>query len=246
MQNRILSDDLRGNIVILYNVVTIDGPVGVGKSSVAKEVASRLGYTHIDTGAMYRAVTLAAMKNKIPFSDQSALTRTADESRIELIYNKGELTVLLNGEDVTTEIRDPEVSRNTSPVADTEGVRKKLVSLQREMGLKAPSVLEGRDISTVVFPDAFWKFYLDASVEERVLRRLRQLRNAGKEVEFENIREGILQRDLRDRSRDYGPLRAAPDAFIIDTTTLNREEVVNLILSFVKTAQNYSTFPEKG
>jgi cytidylate kinase len=219
--------------MVFYQVITLDGPVGVGKSAVARTLARRLGYRHIDTGAMYRAVTLAAMQRHIDLHNPEALENLARDCEIQLLYHGDDLTILLNGQDVTLDIRDPEVSKNTSPVADTPGVREKLVSLQRSLGLQGPSVLEGRDISTVVFPDAFWKFYLDASLEERTRRRVLQLRDAGKTACFEETLKAVHYRDSRDCSRSYGPLLIAPDAIVIDTTTLSEDDVIRLILVFI-------------
>ncbi len=217
----------------VYHVITLDGPVGVGKSSVARILSQRLGLRHIDTGAMYRAVTLAAMEQSMDLEDEQALTLLAQECDIRFVYDSNRLAVFLDGRDVTEAIRDPLVSRNTSPVADTPGVRQRLVSLQRSLGLEGPCILEGRDISTVVFPDAFWKFYLDASLEERARRRILQMRVGGKNPDFREVLESIRYRDLRDRSRSYGPLLIASDAVVIDTTFLSEPEVVDLIRSFV-------------
>jgi len=223
---------------MFYNVITIDGPVGVGKSSVAGNLAKRLGWRHIDTGAMYRAVTLAAMRRNIDLDDAEALTALAHACNINLMYDGNNIIIYLDGEDVTEAIRDPEVSRNTSPVSETAGVREEMVALQRQLGMQGSSIMEGRDIGTVVFPDAFWKFYLDASLDERTHRRVRQLQSTGKFIDFNETRDAIRQRDERDRSRSYAPLRIAPDAIIIDTTRLTAEEVVRLLLTFVKTGIN--------
>ncbi len=217
----------------LFEVITLDGPVGVGKSTIARDLAKRLGYRHVDTGATYRAVTLAAMRQKIDLNNAGMLTEIASRCDIRLIYENDNLKVLLNGEDVSDAIRDPEVSKNTSPVADVPGVRQQLVLLQRSLGVAQPSVLEGRDISTVVFPDAYWKFYLDASLDERTRRRVLQLRAAGKPADFGATRRAVRSRDTLDRSRPFGPLRIAPDAIVIDTTTLSREEVLELLLAFI-------------
>jgi len=224
----------------VFHVITLDGPVGVGKSSVARILSKKLGFRHIDTGAMYRAVTLAAMEQNIDLEDEHALTLLAQKCDIRLLYHSDQLLVFLDGRDVTDAIRDPLVSSNTSPVADTPGVRQRLVSLQRSLGLEGPSILEGRDISTVVFPDAFWKFYLDASLEERTRRRILQLKAAGKEFDFQATLESIRYRDLRDCSRPYGPLLVAQDAIVIDTTFLAEQEVVHLIGTFV----SLCPFPE--
>jgi CMP/dCMP kinase len=219
----------------IYNIITLDGPVGVGKSSVARDLSRCLGYRHIDTGAMYRAVTLAAMKRGIDLLDKDAVAEIVQECDVELVYDDNEkFTVLLDGQDVTKAIREPEVSKNTSPVADNAAVRRNLVSLQRALGLQGPSILEGRDISTVVFPDAYWKFYLDASIEERTRRRVDQYRNSGKSVDLQKTMESIEKRDHRDRTRTYGPLKIADDAIVLDTTEMSREEVVGMILGIVK------------
>lgn len=217
----------------ITDVITLDGTVGVGKSTVARRLAKRLGWRHVDTGAMYRAVTLAAMRETADFSNQEVLGKLAEQSRIELLFENDNYRVFLNGEDVSEAIRDPEVSRNTSSVADAIPVRKKLVALQRDMGLKGPSILEGRDIGTVVFPDAFWKFYLDASLQERTRRRVLQLKGKGRDLPFDKAMEAIRVRDMRDRSRPWGPLRIASGSIVIDTTFMGEDEVIDLIYHFV-------------
>jgi len=214
-------------------VITIDGPVGVGKSTVARHVAAELGYFHIDTGAMYRTVTLAAMERHVNLSDEVALTQLAQSLKIELKYADGQLRVYSNGSDVTVAIRQPDVSKNTSPVADVIGVRQCMVKQQRQLGLAQPSVCEGRDMGTVVFPDARWKFYLDASLDERTKRHAQQLRELGSHVELEELKQAIRARDQRDRNRPYGPLRVARDAVIIETSGIGQDEVTQIIRAFV-------------
>jgi cytidylate kinase len=216
-------------------VITIDGPVGVGKSTAARLVGAQLGYFHIDTGAMYRAVTLAAMEQQVNLADEEGLTRLAESLKIDLKYEDGQLRVYCNSRDVTVAIRQPEVSRNTSPVADVIGVRQCLVEQQRRLGLAQPSVCEGRDMGTVVFPDARWKFYLDASLEERTKRHAQQLRELGNHVDLGELARAIRVRDERDRMRPYGPLRIASDAVIIDTTDIGQDEVARIIRAFVGT-----------
>lgn len=219
-------------------VITIDGPVGVGKSSVAKEVARRLGYQHIDTGATYRVVTLAAMNRNVPLDDQQALADLANSLLIDLSYHDGRLRVLCDGEDVTDEIREPEVSKNTSPVADCIGVRKAMGRFQRTLGREGKVVCEGRDMGTVIFPEAKWKFYLDADPEERARRRSEQLREMNKSTSLDKELQAIIARDQRDKTRPFGALRVADGATIIDTTNYTLEEVVDLIVQQVSKNKN--------
>lgn len=223
-----------GAVLVSYvTVIAIDGPVGVGKSTVARLVAAELGYFHLDTGAMYRTVTLAAMERHVNLDDEEALTRLAQALKIELTYVQGQLRVSCNGRDVTAAIRNPDVSKNTSPVADVIGVRRCMVERQRQLGLAQPSVCEGRDMGTVVFPDARWKFYLDASLDERTKRHAQQLRELGSQVDIEALKQAIRARDQRDRTRPYGPLRVAQDAIIIDTSGIGQNEVARIIRVFV-------------
>lgn len=215
-------------------VVTIDGPVGVGKSSVAREVATALGYRHLDTGAMYRAVTLAALEQDVDLNDQETLSRLARTVRIELVYEDDSLRVILDGKDVSDAIRENRVSATTSPVADCRGVRKEMAAQQRILGDKGTTVVEGRDMGTVVFPEATHKFYLDAAPAERAERRLLQLKNNGKDAGFEEVFTATVERDRRDRIRSYGALKIAPKAVVVDTTGIEKNEVVNLIHALVQ------------
>jgi cytidylate kinase len=207
-------------------IVAIDGPVGVGKSSAAKGLAAALGYLFIDTGAMYRAVTLKAMRAGIVLTDAEAVTRLAHSLDIRLETNSRGLRTLCNGEDVSEAIRDPEVSRNTSPISETAGVRVRLVELQRAMGRRGGVVMEGRDIGTVVFPDADFKFFLTADPRERARRRHLELQGKGIEQPIETVLQDLMERDRRDSTREIAPLRKAPDAIEIDTTRLTLEEVI--------------------
>lgn len=218
-------------------VIAIDGPVGVGKSTVAKELARRFGFFHLDTGAMYRTVTLCALQRGIDLNDELALSQLAGEITIELIYQNDKLIVLCDGQDVSDAIRSPEVSASTSPVSDVIGVRKRLVSQQRAIARKhARVVAEGRDIGTVVFPRTPWKFYLDATLEERAKRRFLQLKQSRPDLQldFESVIASTAERDRRDRSRPFGPLRVAKDAIVIDTTFISREQVVSIIASILQ------------
>jgi len=218
-------------------VIAIDGPVGVGKSTVAKELARRFGFFHLDTGAMYRSVTLSALQRGIDLNDESALSQLAGEIKIDLVYQNDELIVFCDGQDVSQAIRSPEVSASTSPVSDVLGVRKQLVSQQRAIAKKhARVVAEGRDIGTVVFPRTPWKFYLDATLEERAKRRLLQLKlsRPDLQLDIEAIIASTAERDRRDRSRPFGPLRVAKDAIVIDTTHISKERVVSIIASIIQ------------
>lgn len=237
-----LIEELRERAVdeqdVYATIVAIDGPVASGKSSLAKKVAKRLGFTHIDTGAMYRCVTFEAMRRGVPLTDTDALTAIAHAIDIRYVEMPGEQPnrVLLNGEDVTEAIRSPDVSRNTSPVADIPGVRTELVRLQRQLALRGRCVLDGRDIGTVVVPEARWKFYVVASLEERIRRRLVQHQKEGHSVDVDQLKADILERDRRDRSRPHGALRLAANATILDTTDIGLDEAVEIVASIVSGA----------
>lgn len=212
-------------------IVAIDGPAGAGKTTVAKGVAQELRFTYIDTGAMYRAVTFKAMELGLDLSDEEAVSNVAEE--IDICLDQGR--VYVDGDDVSTEIRAPEVTRNVVRVADNPGVRKRLVEIQRSMGQSSKgTVLEGRDISSVVFPNAEFKFYLDASIEERARRRREELKEKGIEVEIGRLREEIAIRDEQDKNRRLGPLRIDKDAIHIDTTSMSIDKVISQIVTGVK------------
>lgn len=216
-----------------YFVVAIDGPAGSGKSTVSKMMAKRLGLLYIDTGAMYRAVACKAMKLGLDLHNSDELTKLAHAVKIEL-KESDRLHVYIDGEDVTDAIRTVEVTNNTKFIAKVPGVRAEMVRLQQEIGKTANSVLEGRDIGTVVFPDAKYKFYLDANVEERSKRRHKELVAAGKQIELEAIIKDVKERDDSDFNRTVGPLKKADDAVIVDTTCLTIEQVVEKIVSHIR------------
>jgi len=215
-------------------IIAIDGPVAVGKSSVAKGLAHRLGYLYIDTGAMYRAVTLAAMREDLDLEDHQAVTDLARRLDIRLETSPEGLRVLCNGEDVSEAIRAPEVSRNTSPVSETAGVRERLVQLQRAMGRQGGVIMEGRDIGTVVFPDADFKFYLTADTDERSRRRHCELRQSDHAQDLEVVHRDLEERDRRDSTRAIAPLRRAEDAIEVDTTFLTLNQVIDKIVRIVE------------
>ncbi len=213
-------------------VVAIDGPAGAGKSTVARRLALRLGFLYIDSGAMYRAVGLWALRTGIDLSDARRLSQLAAESAIEL--EPGGARVLLNGEDVTEAIRTPEVSEAASRVSTFAGVREAMVAGQRRMAERSSVVMEGRDIGTVVFPDAEIKIFLDADPGERAARRLRESAGRGESVDPEEMSRQIRQRDQRDRTRAEAPLVQAPDAVYVDTTGLSVEQVEETILRIIR------------
>lgn len=217
------------NIESCVEVITIDGPGGVGKSTVAQMLARELGCRHLDTGAMYRVISLAVMEQDVPDADIEEMARLARTISIEMIETDGGTKILCDGRDVTRDIRTPEVSRKTSLVADVIGVRQEMVAHQRRIGLEKPCVAEGRDMGTVVFPDAVIRFFLEGSLEERVRRRHNELIERGNPRSIDEVREDIERRDFRDRTRPYGALRIADGAVVLDTTHLNAREVVTLM-----------------
>ena len=213
-------------------VVAIDGPAGAGKSTIARAVARRLGYVYIDTGAMYRAVALWALRNGIAPDDSHKLDELARHAKIE--FTAGASTVVLNGEDVTAAIREPEVSGAASKASALPGVRRAMVDAQREMATGSSVVMEGRDIGTVVFPDAAVKIFLDANPDVRATRRVEELRGKGMEVGAETVAQEMADRDRRDRTRTEAPLVQAPDAIYVDTTGLTIEEVEEAVLKVIR------------
>lgn len=215
-------------------IITIDGPSGVGKSTVAKSVAENLGFMYLDTGAMYRAIALQVKRNSINIDNDDELLPLLISTNIVILKNnKNVLKIELNNEDVTDLIRSPEISRISSNVATKRPVRKKLVELQREIGSKGNIVIEGRDMGTYVFPNADFKFYLEATLEERADRRRKQLMENNVIIDIENMVKEIELRDKQDTERLESPLHPAPNAVIIDTTNLNTDEVVKRIITEV-------------
>jgi cytidylate kinase len=211
-------------------VVAIDGPAGAGKSTIAKRVAARLGFTYIDSGAMYRAVALWALRQNVDPGDMHRMEQLAMAAEIELSPGR----IRLNGEDVTDAIRTPEVSGGASKVAVIPSVRRALVAKQRLMGERSSVVMEGRDIGTVVFPGADVKIFLDADPRERVRRRLSDVRASGEEIPEGALAAQMKERDQRDSTRADGPLAQAPDAAYLDSTSLTVEEVEEAILKIVR------------
>jgi cytidylate kinase len=216
-------------------IIAIDGPAGSGKSTVSKMIAQRLGMLYVDTGAMYRALTLKAIKEGKDLKDENALIELARGTKIELVcHMEDKLAVFLDGRDVTKEIRTPELTNNIKFIACVPGVREEMVKMQRRVAKSGKgAVLEGRDIGTIVFPDADKKFYLDADFKERLDRRYKELKESGQDVRLSDIEEDVRMRDKSDIERKAGPLKKAHDAVVIDTTKLSIEEAVEKILSYI-------------
>lgn len=215
-------------------IVAIDGPVGAGKSTTAREVARRLGFLFVDTGAMYRAVTVDVLDQGTDPADEERVGRVAAGSRVELRLDPEGQRTLLNGVDVTDRIRDRDVTAAVSAVSAWKTVRDRMTELQRKLGEPGGVVMEGRDIGTVVFPDAEWKIYLDASVETRARRRLEELRAKGIDISFEELAEEVRARDRANTERALAPLRRADDAVYIDSTDMTFEEQVSKIVTLVR------------
>ncbi len=216
---------------MLMDIITIDGPAGAGKSTVSKELARRLGYLYLDTGAMYRAVAWAARhKGIIDIRQKEGLSGLCKDLKLEFRGN----CIFLNGRDVSPLIRTPEIDRLSSAVSKVPVVREYLTKIQRELGSRGNIVAEGRDMGTVVFPQAAHKVFLTASLEERARRRKRQLEAQGKKIRYEEVLAQIEARDREDSTRSIAPLRAAPDSVIIDSSHLTIEQVLEKIAMCLK------------
>jgi CMP/dCMP kinase len=215
-------------------IVAIDGPAGAGKSTVARSLARGLGYTYIDSGAMYRAVALLAARQGISYEDGEALSQLARRLRFEFVSDGESPRLLVDGEDVSRAIRTPEISRGSSEVSRWPGVRTALVEEQRRLGHRGGAVMEGRDIGTVVFPDAEVKIYLTATPEERAHRRTAELRERGEDVDGAQVLRDVIERDERDMRRQHSPLRRAEDAVEVLTDGLTLSEVVERLEALVR------------
>jgi len=213
-------------------IITIDGPAGVGKSTISRKVAAHYGFTYLDTGAMYRAVAWYLRENGIDAGNERMLTEALEQLSLELLPAADETAdvgVLLNGTDISAQIRTPEISMQASTVSAKRPVRQKLTALQREIGEQGGIVAEGRDTGTVVFPGARYKFYLEATAEARAQRRAEQLRQRGDEVDQEKLLEMTRLRDRQDSERALAPLKKADDAVLLDTTELGIDQVFRAI-----------------
>lgn len=216
--------------------VAIDGPAGAGKSSVARSAAKKLGYLYADTGALYRAVGLYMQEHGVDFTCPEDIAAVAQQGEItvELAFQPDGQHVFLCGDDVTGKIRTPEVSMAASRVSAVPAVRKLLFQLQRDMALKNNVLMDGRDIGTVVLPDAQVKVFLTASPEERARRRCAELQEKGTPAEYETVLQEIRQRDEQDMNREIAPLKAAPDAVLLDTSELSFDEVVDRLVAIIR------------
>ena len=218
-----------------HAIVTIDGPSGGGKSTISRMLAAKLGFTYLDTGAMYRAVGLKVKRAGIDLDDTKGLNALLEDLDIHLAPNDNDdVRVILDGEDVSASIRTAEMGLVASRVSANKAVRKKLTKLQQQMGRKGSIVAEGRDMGTVVFPGADFKFFLDASPEERTRRRCEQLKERGEKADYEEILAQIIKRDKDDSSRALAPLKPAADAIIVDSSKMNPDEVLAFMIKCFK------------
>jgi cytidylate kinase len=217
--------------------VAIDGPSGAGKSTVAKIVAEKLGYLYIDSGAMYRAIAWKALREGAALDDENTLTAIASTSELLLRDEKNGYTVFCDGQDISAAIRSPEVSAAASPVSAAAGVRKALVAAQRKMAEQNNVVMDGRDIGSKVLPQAEYKIFLTASLEERASRRRKELLAKGYDISFSQVMKDIEERDNRDLKRAHSPLVKTPDAVSVDTTNLSAKQAAEKILRLIREKQ---------
>lgn len=224
-------------------VITLDGPAGAGKSTTARAVAARLGFLYIDTGALYRALALRVLRRGIAPDDPAAVADAIADARLDLSGSPDHSHVDLDGEDVSEEIRTPEVSELSSRLAAQVAVRRRLIEVQRRLRGRGPLVGEGRDLGTVVFPDAEVKIYLDADLPTRAARRARELQGRGIPATLEQVREDLARRDARDRTRADSPLKPPEGAVVIDTGGLGIEQQVAAVLDVVR---RHPAFPGVG
>ncbi|MBQ3128536.1 MAG: (d)CMP kinase [Clostridia bacterium] len=214
--------------------IAIDGPAGAGKSSIAKLVSKELGYIYVDTGALYRTVGLYSIRKGIDTKDADAVTATLKDIKVELGFVDGAQHVFLNGEDVSEAIRTPEASMGASNVSAIPAVRTFLFDLQRDIAKNNNCIMDGRDIGTVVLPDAQIKLFLTASAEARAERRYKELIEKGEKVEFQDVLDDINKRDYQDSHREIAPLKQAEDAILVDNSGCNLEEGTKLVLSIIR------------
>lgn len=214
--------------------VAIDGPAGAGKSTVARAAAKALGFIYVDTGALYRAVGVYALRNKIVTTDAQKIAAALSDIKVELKFRDGVQYVLLNGEDVSAEIRLPEASMAASNVSAIPDVRAFLFDLQRDIAAKNDCIMDGRDIGTVVLPDAQVKIFLTADDEERAMRRYKELTEKGSEVTFKEVLDDLRQRDYNDSHREIAPLKPAEDSVTVNTTGMTLEESVQAVINTIK------------
>ncbi|MBI3783433.1 MAG: (d)CMP kinase [Deltaproteobacteria bacterium] len=216
-------------------VVAIDGPAGAGKSTVSRRLAQALAYRYIDTGAMYRVIGVLAAEQRIDVTNDAALAALCDHTKIEFVESDGRVCTLVDGRDMSDIIRTPEAAQLASKTSTVPVVRERLVAMQRSMGASGGVVMEGRDIGTVVFPNAPVKVFLDASPRERAWRRASEMHDKVGDEELERMTREIAERDARDRGRAHSPLRPAEDALLLDTTKMKLDEVVRTLLEHIAT-----------
>jgi CMP/dCMP kinase len=216
-----------------YNIA-IDGPAGAGKSTIAKSIAKKLEFIYVDTGAMYRAMALYMIKLKVNTENKDDIAKACNSVNITIEYQNGEQQVLLNGENVTSLLRTEEVGKMASNVAKHNSVRSKMVQLQQNLAAKSNVIMDGRDIGTVVLPNADLKVYLTASSEERALRRWRELTEKGITCDIKEIEQDIIDRDKQDMNREISPLKQADDAILLDSSNMTIDEVIEKIIELFK------------
>ena len=215
--------------------IALDGPAGAGKSSIARRAAKALGYIYVDTGALYRTVGLAAMRNNVEPKPSAELEQLLASIRVELTFNEtGEQIVLLDGEDVSGEIRTSEASKMASNISAVPAVRAYLLDLQRDMAKTNNVIMDGRDIGTVVLPDAKVKIFLTASPEARAQRRYKEMAEKGMDVQYENVLKDVMERDYNDMHREIAPLKPAEGSITVDTTELDFEQSIDAIINVIK------------
>jgi cytidylate kinase len=219
-------------------IIAIDGPSGAGKSTLAKKLAANLGFIYLDTGAMYRALALKILRQGVDLADDQKLAELVNSTSVDLQCDRAELKVLLDGKNVASEIRTPAVSQMASKASALKPVRDRMLELQRRLGERGSVVAEGRDIGTVVFPDAQVKIFLSASAAERARRRCAELRAAGQPVDLDVTLREIEERDQRDSERALAPLRKADDALVIDSSNSTADEVAACVLAEIRMKQN--------
>lgn len=218
--------------------IAIDGPAGAGKSTIAKLLAKKMNYIYVDTGAMYRAMAVHFSKNGINPDDESAIDNAVKDVDINIVYSEGVQQVILNGENVTGLLRTEETGRMASKTSKYSSVRTKLVDLQRELARKTDVIMDGRDIGTVVLPDAFCKIYLTASSDARAQRRYNELVEKGEKCNYDEIKADIESRDYQDMHREISPLKQADDAVLVDTSDMNIEQVVDELTKIINAKVN--------